>query len=362
MTTALLFHSTRSSSSRHHRVSSSVRQQVLLLLQLLLILLLAEEPSCCCHAFCSLKIPISNAPIIGASRRTAAAAAAASSSSSVTAASQLQAAVGDINGSTSNNGNSSTVNKNRVYAAASSSSTSFYEMAVPGPPLETKPDYANIVGPLGRWTDSLFMTVFRHQLEYYSQQQQQSQHHQQEQPQPRPLFSLQDGGEYQAIIDLAATMNRQYSTNRTEIHVRAQCVLQSLFPSWMPSSYAVLFSKPFPAFSARMNAWATFVAGTWLMGECEINNVAIDGDDTNNEKNTDGDDTVVVVSGIGQGLLVKRCRFLEESGCASICVNSCKIPTQKYVLVLPIQQRAANMMMMCFLAFLVSRSRLSCAL
>lgn len=64
-----------------------------------------------------------------------------------------------------------------------------------------------------------------------------------------------------------------------------------------------------------MNAWATWVAGTWLMGECEINDV---------EKTDEG--TV----GENQGLLVKRCRFLEESGCASVCVNSCKIPTQNF--------------------------------
>jgi hypothetical protein len=50
------------------------------------------------------------------------------------------------------------------------------------------------------------------------------------------------------------------------------------------------------------------------MGECEVNDCEIDG------------------GGIGykQGLLVKRCRFLEESGCASICVNACKIPTQRF--------------------------------
>jgi Beta-carotene isomerase D27-like, C-terminal len=234
------------------------------------------------------------------------------------------------------NGSSSSNNTNRAASSAVAvSSASFYDMAVPGPPLETKPDYENIVGPLGRWMDSLFMTVFRHQLEYYSSttttlhnaasrnDNNNSQQQQQQSPQPRPLFSVHD--EYQSIIDLAATMNRAY-TNRTEIHVRAQRVLNSLFPSWMPSSYAILFSKPFPAFSARMNAWATYVAGTWLMGECEINNVAIDGDCENMDSNEQ-----VVVSGIGQGLLVKRCRFLEESGCASICVNSCKIPTQKYV-------------------------------
>jgi hypothetical protein len=63
-----------------------------------------------------------------------------------------------------------------------------------------------------------------------------------------------------------------------------------------------------------MNAWATMVAGTWLMGECEINHVETDSGDI----------------GKHQGLLVKRCRFLEESGCASVCVNSCKIPTQSF--------------------------------
>lgn len=50
------------------------------------------------------------------------------------------------------------------------------------------------------------------------------------------------------------------------------------------------------------------------MGECEVNDVETE------------DGTVLKY----QGLLVKRCRFLEESGCASICVNSCKIPTQNF--------------------------------
>ncbi len=32
--------------------------------------------------------------------------------------------------------------------------------------------------------------------------------------------------------------------------------------------------------------------------------------------------------GQGQGVLVERCRYLEQAGCASICINSCKVPTQ----------------------------------
>jgi hypothetical protein len=27
-------------------------------------------------------------------------------------------------------------------------------------------------------------------------------------------------------------------------------------------------------------------------------------------------------------VLVERCRYLEQAGCASICINSCKVPTQ----------------------------------
>ena len=34
--------------------------------------------------------------------------------------------------------------------------------------------------------------------------------------------------------------------------------------------------------------------------------------------------------GRDQLVLVRRCRFLEESGCASVCVNACKMPTQRF--------------------------------
>lgn len=28
--------------------------------------------------------------------------------------------------------------------------------------------------------------------------------------------------------------------------------------------------------------------------------------------------------------MVCRCRYLEETGCASVCMNSCKVPTQEF--------------------------------
>jgi len=168
---------------------------------------------------------------------------------------------------------------------------------VNGPPLETKPDYENIHGPLGKWMDILFMVVFRKKLAKKVGGEDSS----------KPLT------DFRGICELALRMNREIS-DRSEIQKRALETLRSLFPSWLPRQYAVLFSKPFPAFSARMNAWATGVAGTWLMGECEVNDIELDGGKI----------------GKNQGLKVKRCRFLEESQCASVCVNSCKIPTQNF--------------------------------
>lgn len=185
-------------------------------------------------------------------------------------------------------------------ATATTSSSAFSPSPPPGfvsgPSLEDKPDYANIHGPLGKAIDGLFLRIFRFRM-----------------AEKVGVDSDRPYDDYQGLMELTAALNARYS-DREQVQAIAQDVLRSLFPSWLPMQYAILFSKPFPAFSARMNAWATWWAGTWLMGECEINDCEIDG------------------GGIGrnQGLLVKRCRFLEEAGCASVCVNSCKQPTQSF--------------------------------
>lgn len=164
-----------------------------------------------------------------------------------------------------------------------------------GPDPETKPDYENIHGPLGKELDTLFLKLFRSRLSANI-----------------GVDSSLPKDDYSAIIELSAAMNARFS-DRREIQKRAQQTLRDLFPTWLPKQYAILFSRPFPQFSARMNAWATKMGGTWLMGECEVNDVEMNGEIFKD-----------------QGLLVKRCRFLEESGCASVCVNACKIPTQNF--------------------------------
>lgn len=52
----------------------------------------------------------------------------------------------------------------------------------------------------------------------------------------------------------------------------------------------VMFSRPMPELSCKLNAWATWLTCQWLMGPCEINDVEVDGGQM----------------GVGQGVLVKR--------------------------------------------------------
>ncbi|KAL6771544.1 hypothetical protein ACKKBG_A26805 [Auxenochlorella protothecoides x Auxenochlorella symbiontica] len=118
---------------------------------------------------------------------------------------------------------------------------------------------------------------------------------------------------YAAIIDLTRELNDAPNTP-ADTQAATVSILKSLFPPWLPGAFAVMFSKPFPAFSARLNAWATAVTCQWLMGPCSV--VAVD----------DGDGQPKA----GQGVKVERCRYLEESGCASVCLNSCKFPTQRF--------------------------------
>lgn len=169
-------------------------------------------------------------------------------------------------------------------------------LTIDGPPVETKPDYENIVGPLGKLADNIFLTIFRMKM-----------------AEKVGVDSSLPKDDFQGLMELTAALNARYS-DRLQVQQIAQEVLRACFPKWLPPQFAFLFAGPFPKFSSRMNAWATAMCGVWLMGECEINDCEIDG------------------GGIGekQGVLVKRCRFMEESGCASVCVNSCKIPTQAF--------------------------------
>lgn len=167
-------------------------------------------------------------------------------------------------------------------------------------------------GPLGRAPDALFEGTFRAAL-------------------ARELGRDSTRPGYAGVIELVRELITTFDTPATAT-AASRRVLNSLFPDWPPFAprdrvgllywFEVLFAKPFPGFSAKLNAWVTWWAAQWLMGPCELADLE--------RADVDAPARLAAGDGTGQLLVVKRCRFLEESACASVCVNACKMPTQAF--------------------------------
>eukprot|EP00798_Chlamydomonas_sp_ICE-L_P013853 gene13853-19776_t len=118
---------------------------------------------------------------------------------------------------------------------------------------------------------------------------------------------------YDGIISLTRKLNAPPLTPR-DTQLKTIAILKSLFPAWLPPFFKAVFARFVPTFACQMNAIATALTCEWLMGKCTVNDVEVDGGELKK----------------GHGVLVERCRYLEEAGCASICINSCKVPTQEF--------------------------------
>ncbi|CEM07603.1 unnamed protein product [Vitrella brassicaformis CCMP3155] len=104
------------------------------------------------------------------------------------------------------------------------------------------------------------------------------------------------------------------SPDPRQVHAASRRIIAGMMPKWLPAAFREYFAKPLPVISRRLNAFFTTKVSYWLVGDAEVCDVEHD------------DGTV----GRGEGVLIKRCRYLEESGCASLCLNGCKVPTQQF--------------------------------
>lgn len=92
-------------------------------------------------------------------------------------------------------------------------------------------------------------------------------------------------------------------------------VLKSLVPS--PVLYLIRnFFSP-TKWVCESNAWFATILFEWLVGKSEIREVEIIDE---NEK----------IYKQKSGVHIEKCRYLEASGCVGMCVNMCKLPTQKF--------------------------------
>ncbi|KAL8191973.1 hypothetical protein R6Q57_028094 [Mikania cordata] len=117
---------------------------------------------------------------------------------------------------------------------------------------------------------------------------------------------------YDGLIDV--TNRLMVARTNTEAKEAAVRVLRSLFPPLLLELYKILFAPIAQGkFAAVMVARVTALSCQWLMGTCTVNNVDL----------SDG-------SSLPSGVFVERCKYLEESKCVGICVNTCKLPTQEF--------------------------------
>ena len=83
---------------------------------------------------------------------------------------------------------------------------------VPGPPIETKPDYDNIHGPLGKTLDKVFLKLFRSKL-----------------AENIGIDSKLPKDDYQGIMELTTALNSRYS-DRKQVSKIAQNTLRKFLP------------------------------------------------------------------------------------------------------------------------------------
>lgn len=92
-------------------------------------------------------------------------------------------------------------------------------------------------------------------------------------------------------------------------------VLFSLMPENLPQTFRTMF--PPTQMSCEINARMATLGFGWLVGDTELKQDVIKVSPTESRVQN----SVV---------LIKKCRYLEASGCVGLCTNLCKMPTQSF--------------------------------
>ncbi|KAB5573395.1 hypothetical protein DKX38_000589 [Salix brachista] len=203
--------------------------------------------------------------------------------------------------------------------------------------------------PLGQKTkymdgffEKAFMTLFARKMEKFAA------------PAKKGSASIEKGWfdyDYESFVDVSKRVMQ--GRNRMQQQEVVREILLSMLPPGAPEQFKKLF--PPTKWAAEFNAALTVPFFQWLVGPSEKisvgGEVSVDeitvgeeilatmvavtvasmGDE---EEKKRGDALVVEVEVNGEkqksGVHIKKCRYLENSGCVGMCVNMCKIPTQDF--------------------------------
>ncbi|KAF6161797.1 hypothetical protein GIB67_008558 [Kingdonia uniflora] len=123
---------------------------------------------------------------------------------------------------------------------------------------------------------------------------------------------------YESLIDAASAVSQKFKTDKQQ-KIVVQTLQQAiprpilLLASCLPFCFLIKTLLPQTRFTREYFAVFTTIFFSWLVGPCEVTELEIDG---RTEKNA---------------VHVTKCRFLAESNCAGMCINLCKMPSQKFI-------------------------------
>jgi hypothetical protein len=118
---------------------------------------------------------------------------------------------------------------------------------------------------------------------------------------------------YSGFVDLSKQVMQGRNAQGQQLIIDR--VLQSLVPDPVLWAIRTFFSPT--RLVCVLNAWFAAQMFEWLVGAAEVVDAQVD---------LPGGATRLQPSGV----YIKKCRYLAESGCVGMCVNMCKVPTQKF--------------------------------
>ncbi|GJN12602.1 hypothetical protein PR202_ga30893 [Eleusine coracana subsp. coracana] len=168
-------------------------------------------------------------------------------------------------------------------------------------PMGEKTEYRD--GPLER----AFMGLFARKMEKYASSSSSSPSSSKQKQQNKQKKAVWEW-DYESFVDVSRRV--MVGRTRAQQQEAVREVLLSMLPAGAPDQFKKLF--PPTRWACEFNAALTVPFFCWLVGPSEVVEVEVDGVKQRS------------------GVLIKKCRYLENSGCVGMCVNMCKIPTQNF--------------------------------
>jgi hypothetical protein len=119
-------------------------------------------------------------------------------------------------------------------------------------------------------------------------------------------------GSWDDFVNLSREIMR--GRNSREQQETVAGVLAGLLPPQAPERFRRWF--PLNKRNAEFNAFITVLGFAWLVGPSKLKEVEVDYQGSKEKWMS--------------GVTIKKCRYLESSGCVGMCTNMCKLPTQKF--------------------------------